>query len=115
MPGNPIAQYGGVNVVTDGATQTWDCSSGGQFQWTLGASRTMSEPINMVPGQQIEIRVVQDATGSRLVTWPATFAWPAATAPTLTATASKMDIVRGVWDATNSKWRMSAASLNYTV
>lgn len=115
MPGNPIAQYGNVTEITDGATQTWDCSSGGIFQWTLGASRTMSEPTNMVGGQMIEIRVVQDATGSRLVTWPSTFAWPAATAPTLTTTASKMDIVRGSWDTKNSKWRMQAASLNYTV
>jgi hypothetical protein len=115
MPGNPIGQFGDVTVITDAATQSWDCSGGGQFQWTLGASRTMSEPTGMVPGQLIEIRVVQDGTGSRLVTWPATFAWPAATAPTLTTGANKMDIVRGTWDGLNSKWRMAAASLNYTV
>lgn len=115
MPGNPIAQFGLATVVTDGATQTFDCSTGGVFQWTLGASRTMSTPINQVGEQYIEIRVIQDATGSRLVTWPSNFAWPAATAPTLTTTASKMDIVKGTWDAVNSKWRMQAAALNYTV
>lgn len=115
MPGNPIGQFGAVTLITDAATQVWDCSAGGQFQWTLGANRTMSEPTGYVPGQLIEIRVVQDATGSRTVTWPATFAWPAATAPTLTTTAAKMDIVHGTWDGQNNKWRLRATSLNYTV
>ena len=115
MPGNPIAQFGLATIVADGATQTFDCSTGGVFQWTLGASRTMSAPTNQVGEQMIEIRVVQDGTGSRLVTWPSTFVWPAATAPTLTTTASRMDIVFGTWDAVNSKWRMRASALNYVV
>jgi hypothetical protein len=115
MAGNIIASFGPAQVVTDGATQVFDCSGGGVFQWTLGASRTMSAPTNVASEQLIEIRVIQDATGSRLVTWPTTFAWPAATAPTLTVTAAKMDIVSGQWDSLNSKWRMKAANLNYTV
>lgn len=115
MPGKPLADFGPAQIITDAATQTFDCTAGGSFQWTLGASRTMSEPTGMAGEQRLTIRVVQDATGSRLVTWPATFAWPAATAPTLTTTANKMDIVTGIWDATNSKWRMSATALNYTV
>lgn len=114
MPGIAIAQYGAPNIITDAATQVWDCSAGGLFNWTLGASRTMSEPTNMIQGQVIEIRAIQDATGSRLVTWPATFSWPASTAPTLTITAARIDIVTGVWDGTALKWRMKAAALNYT-
>ena len=35
----------------------------------------------------------QDATGSRTATWPATVKWPNASAPTLTTTASKVDIL----------------------
>lgn len=115
MPGNPIGQYGTPTVIVDAATQSWDCATGAQFHWTLGANRTMSEPTGIVPGQLLEIRVIQDATGSRLVTWPATFVWPAATAPTLTTTASRMDIVHGTWDGINAKWRMRASSLNYVV
>lgn len=114
MPGNPIGQFGLATVVTDGATQVFDCSTGGVLQWTLGANRTMSAPINQVPEQQLELRVIQDATGSRLVTWPTTFVWPAGTAPTLTTTAARMDIVYGTWDAVNLRWRMRS-SLNYVV
>jgi syndecan 4 len=37
------------------------------------------------------------------------------TAPTLTTTANRMDIVSGTWDTINSKWRMRASVLNYVV
>lgn len=115
MPGNPIGQFGPATIVTDGATQVFDCSTGGVFQWTLGANRTMTAPTGQVPEQLLEIRLIQDATGSRLVTWPAVIVWPAATAPTLTTTAGRMDIVFGTWDAVNSRWRMRASALNYVV
>lgn len=42
----------------------------------------------------------QDATGSRTVTWPATVKWPGSTAPTITATASKLDKFVFVSDGT---------------
>lgn len=115
MPGNPIGQFGPATVVTDGATQVFDCSTGGIFQWTLGANRTMSATTGQVAEQMLEIRVIQDGTGSRTVTWPGNFVWPAATAPTLTTTASRMDIVFGTWDSVNSRWRMRASALNYVV
>ena len=37
--------------------------------------------------------LVQDATGSRTVTWPASVDWGTTGAPTLTTTASKADVV----------------------
>lgn len=115
MPGNPIGQFGPATIVTDGATQVFDCSTGGIFQWTLGANRTMSTPIGQVPEQQLQIRVIQDGTGSRLVTWPSNFVWSGGTAPTLTTTASRMDIVYGDWDSVNSRWHMRASVLNFVV
>jgi hypothetical protein len=115
MPGKPIGQFGPATIVTDGATQVFDCSTGGIFQWTLGASRTMTAPVNMVPEQFMELRVVQDGTGSRLVTWPAVIVWSGGTAPTLTTTAGRMDIVSGTWDSVNSRWRMRSSVLNYVV
>lgn len=57
------------------------------------------------------LRVLQDATGSRTVTWPATVKWPAGTAPTLTTTASLMDLVAFYYDGTNF---YGSASLNFT-
>lgn len=113
MAGSPIATFGIPTVVTDGATQVWDCTGSSHFTWTLGASRTMSTPTGIAPGQVITISVTQDATGSRLVTWPASFSWPTnGTAPTLTTTAAKTDIFQGFYDPTAAKWRMMTLGLN---
>ena len=39
------------------------------------------------------VMLVQDATGSRTVTWPSSVDWGTTGAPTLTTTASKADVV----------------------
>jgi hypothetical protein len=44
-------------------------------------------------GKSFLISLVQDTTGGRLVTWPAAAKWSGGTAPTLTATAQKQDIL----------------------
>lgn len=106
MAGNPIAVFGPVQVIVDNATQVFDASSGGYFSWTLGASRTMTAPANPPNGCQIIIEAVQDATGTRLVTWPASFSWAGGTAPTLSTVAGSVDVVAGHYNATAGKWRM---------
>lgn len=104
---NPIAMFGPPTVITDAATQTFDCSTTSYFQWTLGASRTMSTPVSPANGHVIWIDVIQDATGSRLVTWPSNFRWPGVNtvAPVLQTQASGYDTIRAIYDGTNSVWR----------
>ena len=114
MAGSPIAGFGPIQTVVDAATQTFDVSSGSRFAWTLGANRTMSTPTNVPDGALIWLFVTQDATGSRTVTWPTNFRWSGASAPTLTTTAAKTDILWGVYDATQAKWNMATLGLNYT-
>lgn len=43
--------------------------------------------------RSLTLLVFQDATGSRTITWPGTVKWGNAGAPTLTTTASKMDMI----------------------
>jgi len=65
-------------------------------------------------GKSFTLVQKQDATGSRTVTWPASVKWPAGTAPTITATASKAD--KFVFTAIDSSsWLGSVAGQNYTV
>jgi len=45
--------------------------------------------------------LVYTGTGSFSITWPATVKWSGGTAPTTTATASKVDIFTFLWDGTN--------------
>jgi hypothetical protein len=67
-----------------------------------------------VAGKSFTLIHLQDATGSRTVTWPATVDWPSATAPTLTATALRAD--KFVFTAiSGTSWLGSNAGQNYTV
>lgn len=58
------------------------------------------------------LQVRQDGTGSRTATWPATVKWPSGSAPTLTTTASRMDLIGFYYDGTNY---YGGSSLNFTV
>ena len=59
---------------------------------TLGGNRTLAVS-NTSTGQIFIIRLVQDGTGSRTVTWFSTIKWAGGSAPTLTTTASKTDVL----------------------
>jgi hypothetical protein len=52
-------------------------------------------------GQFFRLVIKQDGTGSRTITWPSSVKWPASTAPTITATASKADVIDFSSDGTN--------------
>lgn len=78
-------------TVTDGATVTINCQAGDSQILTLGGNRTMAAPINPADGQQIDLLVVQDATGNRTLTWNAVFVFENNTAPVLSTAAGGID------------------------
>ncbi len=75
---------------TDAATVTFDLSTS-LHTVTLGGNRTLALT-NETVGQTFVIRLVQDGTGSRTVTWFSTIKWDGGSAPTLTATLNKTDV-----------------------
>lgn len=77
---------------------------------TLTGNATITMP-TAVAGKSFIIILRQDATGSRSVTW-STVKWPAGTAPTVTATASKQDIYSFFSDGTS--WYGTTIGQNYT-
>jgi hypothetical protein len=77
---------------------------------TLTANATITMP-TAAAGKSFIIILRQDATGSRTVTWT-TVNWPAATAPTITSTASKQDIFSFFSDGTS--WYGTTIGQNYT-
>jgi len=87
-------------TLTDGATVTWDTSQGRIATLTLGGNRTLAAPTNLRVGVYI-LYLIQDATGSRTVTWNSVFKWPGGVAPTLTTTASAKDLISFISDGTN--------------
>ena len=92
---------------------TVDLANGSVQYLTLTGNCTYTFP-TPAAGKSFTLVQKQDGTGSRTVTWPASVKWPAGTAPTITATASKAD--KFVFTAIDSSsWLGSVAGQNYTV
>lgn len=100
-------------TLTDGATVTWDVSSAPVCKLTLGGNRTISAPTNGATGQFISIAVIQDATGSRTLTWNSAYEFTGDTAPTLTTTVSKADVF--VFRYNGTVWHEMGRNLNLSI
>lgn len=90
-----------ATTLTDSATVAWDASINQVTSVTLGGNRAFGAPTNQVDGACYVLKVVQDGTGSRIPTWNAVFKWSSATAPTLTTTASAIDVLVFLSNGTN--------------
>lgn len=88
-----VAQRGAVSTLTDGTTITPDFAAANNFSVTLGGNRTLANPTNLTAGQSGVIRIAQDGTGSRTLAYGSYFKFPQGTAPTLTTTASAVDVL----------------------
>jgi hypothetical protein len=88
-----VAQRGTITALTDGATITPDFNNANNFSVTLGGNRTLANPTNQTAGQSGVIVITQDGTGSRTLAYGSYFKFPGGTAPTLTTTASAVDVL----------------------
>jgi hypothetical protein len=82
-------------VTSSSNATTVDCEAGNSFSHTLteNTTFTFSNPPASGTAYSFSIEIIQDASASGFtVTWPTSVDWPAATAPTLTATASAKDV-----------------------
>lgn len=86
-------QRGEVTALTDGTTITPDFSDSNNFSVTLGGNRTLANPTNIVAGQSGAIFISQDGTGSRTLAFGTYWDFSGGTAPTLTTTASAVDVL----------------------
>jgi hypothetical protein len=105
--------YNADATLTDGATITWDVGSSPVAKVTLAGNRTLSAPTNSAAGQFISLTVIQDATGSRTLTWNSAYEFTADTAPTLTTTASKADLF--VFKYNGTVWLEVGKNLNLSI
>ena len=93
--------YFADTTLTFDATQDWDLATNQVCTLTLTANTTFDAPTNMIDGAFYSILMIQDGTGSRTASWNTVFKRAAATAPTLTTTASAIDIFVFRSDGTN--------------
>ena len=87
------AQRGTPVALTDAATIAVDLSLGNNFTVTLAGNRTLGAPTNTTAGQSGVIVVTQDGTGSRTLAYNSAYKFAGGTAPTLTTTASAVDVL----------------------
>lgn len=78
-------------TLTDAATISWDMSQGFDFVVTLAGNRTLGAPTNTTVGKKGRLRVVQDATGSRTLSFNSVFKFAGGTAPVLSTAANAHD------------------------
>ena len=88
-------------IATDGATVTFDLALGPKQLVVLGDNRTLALS-NVLAGHTFVLKLTQDGTGSRTVTWFATISWPGAVTPTLTTTLNKSDLFGFIQTGTNT-------------
>lgn len=101
---NTVAAAGSTETIPDTTTATI-------HRLTLDANCTLTFP-TAAAGKSFTLILIQDATGSRTITWPGTVVWAAGAAPTLTTTAAKKDILTFLCaDGTN--WLGFVAGQNY--
>ena len=82
-------------VTSSSNATTVNCHAGNAFSHTLteNTTFTFSNPPASGIAFSFSIEIIQDGSASGYtVAWPGTVDWPAATAPTLTATASAKDV-----------------------
>jgi plastocyanin len=78
-------------TLTDGATVTIDLTKRGIHTITLGGNRILAVS-GETAGQVFVLRIIQDGSGTRTVTWFSTIKWAGGVAPTLTTTLNKIDV-----------------------
>ena len=89
--------------LTDGANIATDAALGNYFRVTLAGNRTLDNPTNLLDGQALVYKILQDATGSRTLAYGSIFRFPAGTAPVLTTTANATDLITCLYDSTDNE------------
>lgn len=112
---------GAVVTLTDASTVAVDVSLGNYFRLlttsAVGATRALGAPTNATDGQKIIVEVIQDATGSRALTYATgTGAYAFSTdvpSPTLSTGANKRDYLGFVYNGSASRWHLLAVTKGF--
>ena len=81
-----------ATTLTDGANISWDLDDNQTCSVTLAGNRTLDNPTNMVDGSTYLLKVIQDGTGSRTLSYGSAYDFQSGTAPILTTTAGAYDL-----------------------
>jgi hypothetical protein len=99
-------------VANTSTAYTVDLANGVLFDLTMTGTPVVFTFPTATAGRQFTLMLKQDGTGTRLATWPASVRWAGGTAPTLTTTAAKTDVISFLADGTY--WLGFVGAQNFT-
>lgn len=103
-----------VVALTDAATIAINATLGNTFTVTLGGNRTLDTPTNPSSGQKIIVRVTQDGTGGRTITYSAGWNLGSDFAGlSLSTTPGATDYIGAIYNAITSKWDIVSIMRGY--
>lgn len=115
-----VLRYGGGREKTYSATATTgattvDLANGNSQVLTLASNTTLTiTGATASTSCTVSLHLVQDGTGSRIVTWPGGVQWPGGTAPTLSTAAGAHDLVVLETLDGGTTWFGNLAGLDYS-
>ncbi len=95
---------GRSTLAESGGNITVNAANSNAFRIVLDGNFNLNNPTNGNDGQVIRILFIQDPTGSRVLTFGSTYAFPGGTAPVLSTGANEVDLAGFEYDQTNDKW-----------
>lgn len=93
-----VRASGWVAKGNTGASLALDFSTGSNFTAMANANFTLANPTNVTPGQEFFIKITQDGTGGRTITYGANFIAPGGVRPAISTAIGAVDIISGVVD-----------------
>jgi hypothetical protein len=98
-----------VVVLTDAPNIAVDASRGNDFRLTLGGDRTIGDPTNPAPGQQIILQITQGTGGPFTITWGLTYEFSSTLPqPTLSTAPGQTDLCGFIYNAATESWLLAA-------
>lgn len=99
------AGYSNTSYLTDSATIALDASRANIFDVLLAGNRTLGAPASGIDGQMITIRVRQDATGNRTLSFDSVYRFSTdLPSPTLSTAANATDYLTFLYNSSAGKW-----------
>lgn len=105
-----------VDLGSMGTSKALDLSQGTEFKGLLSANCVLSftnVPSTANTRLTVTLKLTQDSTGSRTVTWPGSVDWGLYATPTLSTTAGKSDLISLVSDDGGTTWLGIVAGLGF--
>lgn len=101
-------------TLTDAATIDTNASLGTHFRVTLGGNRTLGNPTAASDGQRITWEIIQDGTGSRVLTYGNKFSFGTdVTQPTLSVTGNLRDFITAVYNSVTDRFYVVGFARGY--